>query len=214
MAQGPRVPGPPDNTNPKRGAKDVSGPLSLKDISTILEMLDKHNVTEFSLNRGDEKISLRRGREVKKKSAQAPQARPTLVTVAPQTSNVVPFVHAAPVVNVSDQRTASPSRENQSSNLTGNTAPLGVADSVAPRKALKEITSPMVGTFYRRPAVDAEPYVDVGDSVKRGDVLCIVEAMKLMNEIEADIGGRIVEVCLEDGQMVEFGEVLFRVEQI
>jgi acetyl-CoA carboxylase biotin carboxyl carrier protein len=70
----------------------------------------------------------------------------------------------------------------------------------------------MVGTFYRRPAVDAEPYVEVGDSVKKGDVLCIVEAMKLMNEIECETTGIIKEVCLDDGQMVEFGEVIFRIE--
>ncbi|MCB0323314.1 MAG: acetyl-CoA carboxylase biotin carboxyl carrier protein, partial [Bdellovibrionales bacterium] len=79
-------------------------------------------------------------------------------------------------------------------------------------KKLKEIVSPMVGTFYRRPAVDAEPYVEVGDSVKKGDILCIVEAMKLMNEIECEFTGVVKEVCLEDGQMVEYGEVLFRIE--
>ncbi len=72
----------------------------------------------------------------------------------------------------------------------------------------------MVGTFYRRPAVDADPYVEVGDVVKKGDVLCIVEAMKLMNEIESDLAGRIVEVCLEDGKMAEYGEVLFRIESV
>ena len=70
----------------------------------------------------------------------------------------------------------------------------------------------MVGTFYRRPAIDAEPYVEVGDMVKKGDVLCIIEAMKLMNEIESDVSGKVVEILLEDGQMVEYGEVLFRVD--
>jgi acetyl-CoA carboxylase biotin carboxyl carrier protein len=75
-----------------------------------------------------------------------------------------------------------------------------------------EARSPMVGTFYRKPAVDAAPYVEVGDIVKKGDALCIVEAMKLMNEIESEVNGRIVQVCLQDGQMVEYGEVLFRIE--
>ncbi|MCL4142843.1 UNVERIFIED_CONTAM: hypothetical protein GTU68_060574 [Idotea baltica] len=75
-----------------------------------------------------------------------------------------------------------------------------------------QVSSPMVGTFYRKPAVDADPYVRVGDYVKSGDVLCIVEAMKLMNEIESDISGKVVEVCLEDGQMVEYGETLFKIE--
>jgi acetyl-CoA carboxylase biotin carboxyl carrier protein len=72
----------------------------------------------------------------------------------------------------------------------------------------------MVGTFYRRPAVDAEPYVQVGDIVKKGDVLCIVEAMKLMNEIESTVGGRVTEICVEDAELVEYGEVLFRIEPV
>lgn len=70
----------------------------------------------------------------------------------------------------------------------------------------------MVGTFYKRPSPDAKPYVQVGDMVQKGDVLCIVEAMKLMNEIESDVSGRVIEICLDDSQMVEYGEVLFRVE--
>jgi acetyl-CoA carboxylase biotin carboxyl carrier protein len=78
----------------------------------------------------------------------------------------------------------------------------------------KEVKSPMVGTFYRRPSVDAKPYVEVGDIVKKGTVLCIVEAMKLMNEIESDVAGRIADICLEDGQMAEYGEVLFKIEPI
>ena len=77
---------------------------------------------------------------------------------------------------------------------------------------LLEITSPMVGTFYRKPAVDADAYVEVGDVVKKGDVLCIVEAMKLMNEIVSEHSGRISEICLADSKMVEYGEVLFKIE--
>jgi acetyl-CoA carboxylase biotin carboxyl carrier protein len=84
--------------------------------------------------------------------------------------------------------------------------------AVASGKKLHEVRSPMVGTFYRKPSPDAEAYVSVGSSVKKGSVLCIVEAMKLMNEIESDITGKIAEVCLEDGQMAEYGEVLFRIE--
>jgi len=75
-----------------------------------------------------------------------------------------------------------------------------------------EIKSPMVGTFYSKPSPNAAPYVQMGDSVKKGDVLCIVEAMKLMNEIEAEVSGKIVEICLEDAQMAEYGEVLFRID--
>lgn len=75
-----------------------------------------------------------------------------------------------------------------------------------------EIKSPMVGTFYRAPASDADPYVQVGISVKKGQVLCIIEAMKLMNEIEAETDGKIVEILVENAQPVEYNQPLFRLE--
>jgi acetyl-CoA carboxylase biotin carboxyl carrier protein len=74
------------------------------------------------------------------------------------------------------------------------------------------VTSPFVGTFYRSPSPEADPFVDVGDSFVPGQVLCIVEAMKLMNEIEAEAAGTIVEVLVEDGKPVEYGDRLFRIE--
>ncbi len=84
----------------------------------------------------------------------------------------------------------------------------------APETAKKgtPITSPMVGTFYKAPSPDAEPFVTVGATVSSGDVVCIVEAMKMMNQIEAEVSGKIVEICVEDGQPVEFGQVLMYVE--
>ncbi len=78
-------------------------------------------------------------------------------------------------------------------------------------QALKTITSPMVGVFYRAPSPDSKPFVEVGDKVKKGDVLCIVEAMKLMNEIEAEYDCEIVEICVPNGEAVEFSQVLFKV---
>lgn len=72
-----------------------------------------------------------------------------------------------------------------------------------------KVDSPIVGTFYRKPSPDAEPFVKEGTQVKKGDTLCIVEAMKLMNEIESPVSGRVEKVCLTDGQVVEFGEILF-----
>ena len=75
------------------------------------------------------------------------------------------------------------------------------------------ITSPFVGTFYRSPGPDAAPFVDVGTHVKKGQVLCIVEAMKLMNEIESEIQGTVVQVLVESGQPVEYGEPLFKIKQ-
>jgi acetyl-CoA carboxylase biotin carboxyl carrier protein len=80
------------------------------------------------------------------------------------------------------------------------------------KTGIVEIKSPMVGTFYRAPAPDAEPYVRIGDHVEGGRVLCIIEAMKLMNEIEAEVTGTIIEILSENAQPVEFGQILFRVD--
>lgn len=159
--------------------------FDVEDLAVILEMLRKNDVTEFRLERNGEKLWLRRGgQEIRLAAAPAPA------------------VSAAPAVNAVSTETVAP------------VLPTAAAPAVAPGIELHEVKSPMVGTFYRRPAVDAEAYVEVGDTVKKGDVLCIVEAMKLMNELQSDVSGKIVEVCLEDGQMVEYGEVLFRIEPI
>ena len=77
---------------------------------------------------------------------------------------------------------------------------------------LKEIRSPMVGTFYKAPEPGAEPYIKVGNRVSPGQTVCIIEAMKIMNEIEAEVAGTVREISVEDGQPVEFGQVLFRVD--
>lgn len=90
-------------------------------------------------------------------------------------------------------------------------APMAAAPAAA-AAPLKEIRSPMVGTFYAAPEPGAEPYVRVGQRVTAGQTVCIVEAMKIMNEIEAELGGVIREVCVEDATPVEYGQVLFRVD--
>ena len=74
------------------------------------------------------------------------------------------------------------------------------------------VTSPMVGTFYIKPSPNSNPYVEIGSEVKKGDVLCIIEAMKLMNEIESDYDGEIVEICVNNEDMVDFGKVLFKIK--
>ena len=81
-----------------------------------------------------------------------------------------------------------------------------------PKEEYKEIKSPMVGTFYSKPSPDKEAFVKVGDKVKKGQVVCIIEAMKLMNEIEAEFDGEVVEVCLNDGDAVEYGKSLFKLK--
>ena len=76
----------------------------------------------------------------------------------------------------------------------------------------KVVKSPMVGTFYSKSSPDAKPYVEVGRKIKKGDILCIVEAMKLMNEIESEFDGEIAEVCVKDGEMVDYGKPLFKIK--
>ena len=75
-----------------------------------------------------------------------------------------------------------------------------------------DVTSPMVGTFYRAPSPEAAPYVQVGSTAAAGDVLCVIEAMKLMNELECEVAGRIVEICADNAEPVDYGQVLFRVD--
>ncbi len=96
---------------------------------------------------------------------------------------------------------------------TASTAtPVPTAPEAIPKPAGTEIKSPMVGTFYRAPAPDAPPFVEVGQQIENGQVLCIIEAMKLMNEIKSEMRGRVVAIPVETGQPVEFGQVLFVVE--
>lgn len=94
-------------------------------------------------------------------------------------------------------------------------APAAVME-VSPKAADPDtvsVTSPMVGVFYQAPAEDAEPYVQVGDRVQAGTVLCLVEAMKMMNEITAESDGTIAEICVQNGQVVDFGRELFRIKR-
>ena len=109
----------------------------------------------------------------------------------------------APVVSAPVQ--AAPAAQAQAPS-----APAQAASETA--KKGTPITSPMVGTFYKSPSPDADAFVSVGQSIKTGDVVCIVEAMKMMNEIKSEISGKVVEICVEDGQPVEFGQVLMYVE--
>ncbi|MEM9264973.1 MAG: acetyl-CoA carboxylase biotin carboxyl carrier protein [Cyanobacteria bacterium P01_F01_bin.13] len=97
------------------------------------------------------------------------------------------------------------------------TPPVAAAEPAAPPAAsssdLYEITSPMVGTFYRAPAPDESPFVETGDRIKVGQAVCIIEAMKLMNELEAEVSGEIVEILVQNAEPVEFGQPLMRVRQ-
>ncbi len=93
-------------------------------------------------------------------------------------------------------------------------APAAPANAASAARDSQAVSSPMVGTFYRSPAPDADPFVEVGDIVEVGQTVCIIEAMKLMNEIEAEVKGRVVQVLVENAQPVEFGQKLFLVEPV
>jgi len=91
-------------------------------------------------------------------------------------------------------------------------APAATAIPAAPEQRYVKVVSPMVGTFYRAPAPDADSYVEVGDQVDVGQTVCIIEAMKLMNEIEAEVRGRVAQISVENGQPVEYGQTLFLID--
>lgn len=92
-------------------------------------------------------------------------------------------------------------------------APAESAPETKKKENVVEVRSPMVGTFYRSPSPDSDPYTEVGKTVKAGDTLCIVEAMKLMNEIETEIAGKVAEILVENAQPVEYNQVLFLIEK-
>jgi oxaloacetate decarboxylase (Na+ extruding) subunit alpha len=121
--------------------------------------------------------------------------------------------HGSKIRLVKDRpRSAAPDAAPKATDTAGS-----VAHVPAPERSLdhcKAIISPMVGTFYRAPTPDASAFVEIGSVVEKGDTLCIIEAMKMMNEIEAEFRGRVVEVVAENGQTVEYGESLFLIEPL
>ncbi|QRN99714.1 acetyl-CoA carboxylase biotin carboxyl carrier protein [Archangium violaceum] len=167
--------------------------LDVEALRQIVEILEASEVTRLVWQRGEERLFIRRG----------PVPAPTIVHAAP----VSPSVSPAPVV------AAPVSAAPVASAPVMAHAPAAVAAPAA-EKPGHVVTSPFVGTFYRTPAPEQPAFVDVGTVVKKGQVLCIIEAMKLMNEIEADVAGRVAEILVENGQPVEFGQALFRIEPV
>lgn len=170
--------------------------FSVEEISEILEMMKTNGVTEFRLELGEGKLFLRRGSD-------APVMVPQLVTPQYTPSQYL----QSPIVQSSAAGMTAPEQIQTAAPQFAQPAA-----AAQPEKKYHEVKSPMVGTFYRRPSPDASPYAQVGDLVRKGQTLCIVEAMKLMNEIQSDAAGKVVEVLLEDGQMAEYGEILFRID--
>ena len=119
---------------------------------------------------------------------------------------------AAPVAAAAPAHFHAPAPAAAAAPAAAPAAPAGEAAPAPPASNLVEVKSPMVGTFYRAPAPEAPSYVEVGSRVAKGQTLCILEAMKLMNELPAETPGIVREICVENGEPVEYGQVLFRVE--
>ncbi len=115
---------------------------------------------------------------------------------------------------VREHAPAAPGPRGEAASAIAAPLPQPAAESAESTAHLLTVEAPMVGTFYRAPKPDAPPFVNEGDAIKEGQVLCIVEAMKLMNEIEASVAGRIVKVLVENGQPVEFGQPLFLMDPL
>lgn len=166
--------------------------LKIQEIREIIKLIDSSSIDEFSLNEEGTKLKLKKnaGQVV---VAEAPKA--VAQAVAPVAAPApAPKTEAAP---------AAPKAE---------AAPAPKAE-VAADANLHKIVSPMVGTFYQSPSPDADVFVKVGDKVGEETVVCIVEAMKLFNEIEAEVTGEIVEILVKDGELVEYGQPLFLVKE-
>jgi acetyl-CoA carboxylase biotin carboxyl carrier protein len=162
--------------------------MNQKELKELIEFLIEKDIAEFELERGDVKVRIKRAAE---HSTEAREPRYFVTTSAPPAA---PETGVAPAAAASAVPPAAPPP----------TAP-------AAEEKLHMVRSPIVGTFYEAPSPGAPPFVKPGDVVETGQVLCIVEAMKLMNEIESDVAGEIVKKLVANGQPIEYGQELFAV---
>jgi acetyl-CoA carboxylase biotin carboxyl carrier protein len=157
--------------------------MDLKQIQDLVKMVNKSNISELTIEEKDIKITIK-------------QKEDKYVTSAPM--QAVPQMQAMPVA-------AAPG---------ATAAPVAATPAAAPKAAdnLITIKSPMIGTFYRKPAPDKPNFVEEGDEVRNGKVVCVIEAMKLFNEIESEVSGKIVKILVDDSSPVEYDQPLFLVE--
>ena len=154
----------------------------IQDLQQLIEFLKEHGVAEFDLEREDVKVRLKFAQPVAPMVAFSPSATPVATPLPEPVAAAAPLAATAPAA-------AAPAAEED----------------------LHIIKSPIVGTYYGSPSPGAPPYISPGERVEKGQVICIVEAMKLMNEIEADTAGEIVKILVTNGQPVEYGQPLFSV---
>jgi acetyl-CoA carboxylase biotin carboxyl carrier protein len=160
--------------------------MDIKEIREILRLLDRYGIQDFTLQRGDNRIRVRKG-GLLEESAQVRYRE-------------IPAVEMTPPAGAAPGGTPASSPS----------PPAGDQLTVGDNQFL--VTSPIVGTFYRSPSPESPPYVEVGSVVSKGSVLCIVEAMKIMNEIECEVTGKISTILVENAQPVEYGQPLFIVD--
>ncbi len=163
--------------------------MTFKEIQELIRLVGKSNLTEVKLKKKDFEISIRTKKYRKSVNQQ-------VVSAAPMPMQQAPIVQQATAAPVKEQVAApAPTEAKAESNAN-----------------LVEVKSPMVGTFYRSASPDKPAFVKVGDSISEGSVVCIVEAMKLFNEIESEVSGKVVKVLIEDASPVEYDQVLFLVD--
>ncbi|MFV8280714.1 acetyl-CoA carboxylase biotin carboxyl carrier protein [Christiangramia marina] len=165
--------------------------MDLKEIQNLIKFVAKSGASEVKLETGDVKITIKTGSDDKET---------TIVQQVPmggQQLQQMPAQQQAPAQQTAPQEAAPAAEEKQA------------ADDDSKYITVK---SPIIGTFYRKPSPDKPTFVEVGDSVKEGDVLCIIEAMKLFNEIESEVSGKIVKVLVDDSSPVEFDQPLYLVD--
>jgi len=160
--------------------------MNLKELKELIEFLIEKEIAEFELERGDVKVRIKRAGEHMVVHGHGD----------PRFFAVPPAPPPGPVLGVTPVVAAQPAT---------TTAP------VAQEESLHAVKSPIVGTFYEAPSPGAPPFVKVGDTVAEGQVLCIVEAMKLLNEIESDAAGEVVKILATNGQPIEYGQELFSI---
>ena len=161
--------------------------MKAKEIQELIDFISKSGLDEVNIETEQFKIKVRKNSEVKQKIIEAP----------------TPITVAQPVL----QQPAAPAEEN------GSTTPEpAAATQESPSNGYQEIKSPMIGTFYRSGNPDSEPFVSVGDKIEVGQPVCIVEAMKLFNEIESEIAGTVVKVLVDNSSPVEYDQPLFLID--
>ncbi|WP_161881904.1 acetyl-CoA carboxylase biotin carboxyl carrier protein [Deinococcus alpinitundrae] len=185
--------------------------MNPEDLKKILDALSAADVREFALKTGEFDLSLRRGPQAMQGGAALPSASSGAAAATPVANQplATPSVSGQPVAS---STAASPAASSGSVEAAPTPATEAPATAPAAKASGTPLKAPIVGTFYASSSPDAAPYVKVGDTVSAGQVLCIIEAMKLMNEIEAETGGVVREILVKNAEPVEYGQTLFLIE--